>query len=462
MKNNLALVTLLGIFCALPVVAKDMCGEHEVSFKGTQKPDHNEFVYSTKAAYNQAQGCSKGTDCKIDKGLVYECDNTYCTNASWLLTDTNDFFWNGSQQEKFTLFICSTGVTDRWKNYGVLSKCSGDDITSDGVSQLVNQGTQFKVLWDKKNMKHCYLGLSESATKPYTLLGSNTVQELVSKQGDPCTAAQLKQINATEGALVRILVTADGKLQCSATKCIDGFEKVNVNGAIHCKKSKVGEPCSAADLNAANATAGKYIKVGNKVSCAASACKPGAYSVYRDDVYQGWCVFPSYCKAGSHLEIIDGTKTKLKCISDTNPTVVEEPDDDDFESPVDDTPTGDDNVVDDNNPDNNADNTKQNTFEPVVLSTAAIEKKITDAYKEFGNLTNDLKTKKWRNADGKFNTARLASDGVAGVVLGTTAGLVTAHVVKKGQIKNGYEDIKCSIGGQTVSDWGDELTVGVR
>lgn len=68
----------------------------------------------------------------------------------------------------------------------------------------------------------------------------------------------------------------------------------------------------------------------------------------------------------------------------------------------------------------------------------------------------------WKDAEGNFNTARLASDTIAGVVLGTTGALVTSHVVKKNQVENGFEDIKCTIGGQNVAGWGDQFRVGIQ
>ncbi|MFQ6760549.1 MAG: hypothetical protein ACLRFM_04115 [Alphaproteobacteria bacterium] len=75
---------------------------------------------------------------------------------------------------------------------------------------------------------------------------------------------------------------------------------------------------------------------------------------------------------------------------------------------------------------------------------------------------NDTKLSVWRDADGNFNTARLASDSIAGVVLGTAGGVITSKIVKKNQIKNGFEDLKCTIGGQVVATYGDEFTVGVK
>ncbi len=68
----------------------------------------------------------------------------------------------------------------------------------------------------------------------------------------------------------------------------------------------------------------------------------------------------------------------------------------------------------------------------------------------------------WKNADGGFNTARLASDSIAGVVLGTAGGLITSKIVKKNQLKQGFEDIKCTINGQNVADYGDTMRVGLQ
>ena len=74
----------------------------------------------------------------------------------------------------------------------------------------------------------------------------------------------------------------------------------------------------------------------------------------------------------------------------------------------------------------------------------------------------DAERSVWKNAQGEFNTARLASDSIAGVVLGTVGGVVTSSVMKKHQVKDGFEDLKCTIGGQTFAGWGDEFNVGIQ
>jgi|GEM_PF-2360988 len=77
-------------------------------------------------------------------------------------------------------------------------------------------------------------------------------------------------------------------------------------------------------------------------------------------------------------------------------------------------------------------------------------------------MQDGFKVTVWRNEDGTFNTTRLASDSIAAVVLGTTGGLVTSHVVKKNQVNKGFDDIQCTVGGQSVAGWGDEFRVGIQ
>ncbi len=96
--------------------------------------------------------------------------------------------------------------------------------------------------------------------------------------------------------------------------------------------------------------------------------------------------------------------------------------------------------------------------------TADATQRVNDAYKNIkaihDTFRNDVSV--WKDADGKFNTARLASDSIAGVVLGTTGGLITSKLVKKNQIEDGFEKLQCTIGGQSVATWGDQFNVGIQ
>ncbi|MBD5400325.1 hypothetical protein HDR61_01080 [bacterium] len=92
------------------------------------------------------------------------------------------------------------------------------------------------------------------------------------------------------------------------------------------------------------------------------------------------------------------------------------------------------------------------------------KKKIKAAKEKIDGYKSELRktASVWKDKNGNFNTARLASDSIAGVVLGTAGGLITSNIIKKNQIKGGFEDIKCSIGGQVVASYGDEFQVGVQ
>ena len=87
---------------------------------------------------------------------------------------------------------------------------------------------------------------------------------------------------------------------------------------------------------------------------------------------------------------------------------------------------------------------------------------IERAMSDIDSITSTLDRSSWKNADGGFNTSRLLSDSIAGVVLGTAGGLITSHLVKKNQVESGFEDIQCTVGGQVVANWGDEFQVGIQ
>ena len=92
-------------------------------------------------------------------------------------------------------------------------------------------------------------------------------------------------------------------------------------------------------------------------------------------------------------------------------------------------------------------------------STAANTDTISTLAGRLALVEDQFGLSKWRTADGKFNTARLASDLTAGVVLGTTGALVTSSVVKKKQVKDGFESLECTVGGQHVGAWGDVFRI---
>lgn len=121
-----------------------------------------------------------------------------------------------------------------------------------------------------------------------------------------------------------------------------------------------------------------------------------------------------------------------------------------------------------NEPTKNEFNSKLNALVSLRNACSDKQRRITESTAKISGLGDKLKDimsaklSVWKTAEGNFNGARLASDSIAGVVLGTAGGLITSTVVKKNQVKTGFEDVNCAVGGQNVAGWGDEFTVGIR
>ncbi len=112
-----------------------------------------------------------------------------------------------------------------------------------------------------------------------------------------------------------------------------------------------------------------------------------------------------------------------------------------------------------------ADEQANNAFNRGVSNIQEGSKQIVrDAYDKLNNLQEeaDLKQSVWRNKDGKFNTMRLLSDSVAGVALGTVGGVWVHEVLRKNQIESGFEAIGCTVGGETVADFGSVFQIGFK
>lgn len=125
---------------------------------------------------------------------------------------------------------------------------------------------------------------------------------------------------------------------------------------------------------------------------------------------------------------------------------------------------------------NNINVQQTNNQSTVVASTTHINVNYNDTElrtqqktTEIGLIASELKRMNgefdrshWKTASGNFNGARLASDSIAGVVLGTVGGVVTSNVIKKNQVKGGFESLQCTVGGQLVADFADQFQVGIR
>ena len=265
-------------------------------------------------------------------------------------------------------------------------------------------------------------------------------------------------------------VCPDGMIR-DGSKCISDEATSDQNtdvipvpdGAKGCKTDK---DC-VGDKLPQYATAGRCIqKNKNERVCAATACQPGTYLVKKDGRSMGWCRAgqePSENQDSTvplQQDQMDIDEVILPIITPSVPTIVRCSDPDNMDSNCkcvvpETVERGGRCVCTDSNKE-----IKNGKCEYTAGYVAQLQIDIDSKYSNIKSLTDGFKTSVWKNAEGNFNTARLASDSIAGVVLGTVGGVVTANVVKKNQIKKGFEDIQCYIGGQSVADFGDDFVVG--
>ena len=215
------------------------------------------------------------------------------------------------------------------------------------------------------------------------------------------------------------------------------------------------------------ATAGRCIqKNKNERVCAATACREGTYLVKKNGRSMGWCragqdpdsdavqpiTEPVHDEEApvvvpdSQVEIVCGDPDNMD--SGCRCTVVPETHEESGKC-----------VCNDSNKEIKS---KKCEYTEAYLDSqrAKISAEIASISGSLTATINSLERSVWKDSEGNFNTARLASDSIAGVVLGTAGGIITSKLVKKNQLKKGFEDIQCYIGGQVVADYGDDFVVG--
>jgi hypothetical protein len=66
---------------------------------------------------------------------------------------------------------------------------------------------------------------------------------------------------------------------------------------------------------------------------------------------------------------------------------------------------------------------------------------------------------RWRTEGGDFNWLRLGLNVAAGAVVGTTAGVLTNTAIRNYQLRDGYENIRCSFGTGNTATFGEAIIV---
>ena len=511
MKKVLALFvsgSVFALFAGSMAVAgpsTSLCSPQVIEPK-QKKIDWNDYLWvSVQEHDNVKSGRQQGTAAVCGKG---HGTKDYCTDGQKIEMKPGHV-WRGTPINKTVIYVCTTSGDDRWEIYvpeekkcstmvqsgkplslsagetfsmdltremcaDALKRANGDAGAYTRAGKLDLRGSMFQLYCDADVHLQCKLKACEGN---YIVSGDKCVEKnpgpTPPNPNDTCSATIKGQtVVLNRGAESSIDLTA---AECSAAvKVAHGGASMDPNGRYHfycgpmCKK--VG--CQQGYENDEN---GMCVKKGNKKTCreqragmsieAIACCDTGTDATWNKPI-KGKC----NCKdSNTHFEIVGG---RGQCVANVTPPVI---------PPVIIPPTP---VIEPcSDPDNMDSNCKCVVPETVERNGKCVcldsdkvikngkceysdeyigklEIELDNKYSGLTAMIGGFKKNVWRDENGEFNTARLASDSIAGVVLGTVGGIVTANLVKKAQVKQGFEDIGCYIGGQSVAGYGDEFYVG--
>ena len=445
-----------------------MCGETHISYDGiNQGADDNEFLYSTDVAYNSAK--NRGDGGTIAGGLVYECDDKHCKHNEVQPMAAGHVFKGETISEARKYRCVHSATDDYWEVIYEGCLYSGKNINigswyedSNGKRVDLNyaQCSQFQDMnpadSEKKFNAKCELFGGEAKMRCYPIGdGDDKISECPAGSSEKI----LSQKDCKSGERFEC-AKYGAPNQCVCGKCIanggerrdDGNRTVGKCHPSVCTSEICKECCKRpASQTIWDRTAqvcqcvngGKFQKENGTW-----ICKVDAGAVVPGDAY--------VCDAALMAKM-DGWRAQCAAKADVLELITEleeyckgKPDKDVFLRLYDEV----------------ADAAKQCvTAAPIDDGAEKLRvsrRKISDAHGILVGMREMFKTSVWKDEEGKFNTSRLVSDSIAGVVLGTVGGVVTSNVVKKNQVEDGFEDIKCTIGGQTVAEWGDQFRVGIQ
>ena len=485
----------LGLCLILPNVSMAACGERHISFQGGQKPADNEFLYQYYGTYVEADNTS-GQSFSLKKGIVWECDDEQgCPGGTWAVMDKLNTFkgkrpgpkaywcdssvagdawiqtsvtnckdeWDGDAPKYKWKVVTPVGTGKRAGTYyGAIIKnrpriCHLEPGSA-SQKQKISDCDKYVTCDKKQHAKTCYKKSDSNKTtcteaivecysgykladpiSGWTIGKGQQLYRNCVRQSSGATAPAQSTVVVHKNTTVVQQVTPSNSSTSGKQACVES------GGTWKNKKcSCASEKYLVLNGNVCECTAG-YSRNDQKVCVPTdeTSCKGLGESVARWENKQCVCVDKRQIYSPDNK----------KCI--TNPEV-----------------TKCDKVADAQWTGDKCECIKQG-YElkdgKCVKGAALVSSeqkdsrtKITSVYKKLNAMSGDFKVSVWKNADGNFNTARLASDSIAAVVLGTTGALVTSNIVKKNQVSGGFEDINCQVGGQTVAGWGDQFSVGIQ
>jgi len=463
------------------------CGFQHIEFQGTQDPEDDEFIYENDYTYNAAVLADNRKQGSTDlPGIVWECDREQgCSNNTYVYVP-GGHVWNGIPQSTNSIYRCST-VPDKWIRTAYnIEECPDDmDGWSKSAGTIENLPDGAAIY--QKGLRVCIQTVSPAPAPNNSVcstkfgpidVGFAYIRNVTLQECKESKAHILDQ----KGLEFQMVCRAGPTLVCKATKCPNGYTPNGNTGK-----------CDPTDNNNGGGGTGPN-------QCEQMRCNGLSGSKYNECVacchvsssVANWNGNTCICAQNANYLFVPNSDptTGGQCyMHEQLPEIVVTPDPGYECDPVkiaqimgwqiqyasNATISGQILAIIqycDGNPNEITFNTMYNQLLALInqesaaaqLSSqqAASRRRIANAVSDIRSVVDNLDVSKWRTAEGNFNTSRLLSDSIAGVVLGTAGGLITSNVMKKNQASNGLEDIQCTVGGQVVAGWGDQFQVGIH
>ncbi|MDE6477890.1 MAG: hypothetical protein K2L94_01420 [Alphaproteobacteria bacterium] len=471
-----------------------------LSYEGTQKPDHDEFLYASKYEYDlSVQGYKNSGNKNSGDGHGYECDeyNSGSCNMGEVSAMPAGHVFKGEVINEARRYQCSTGwlgddmwvvVNDSSCNLPGFGKiAAGQCVTENGRCKTLTNidcsgynktdvnGIEFNGMCREGGQFICHAtkcrdGMTANA-EGKCIIGTSTGGaeksqdqkdcEAAAARGEPanwngnaCNCGDKHTWNPTQKKCIAKATGGNGSGTTSS--CISNRCK-NLTGA---QKAECAVCCAVpASVAKWDGAACKCVDTSKKFDVATGACNAQDVTpptvVVPDPVVTFNCDATKLAQLAkwrvqyrAQTEIVALIDIILAYCQDANRNEIV------FNSYYSELLA----LIAQADADAGAADAAQQQQTKINISI----RRIRNSASSINNMANEFDVSKWKNAEGNFNTSRLVSDSVAGVVLGTAGGLITSNVIKKNQVKGGFEDISCTIGGQVVAGWKDEFQVGIR
>ena len=372
------------------------CGEVHMSFDGTQRPADNEFLYSTHEAYLEAERKWRNDSLSLSGvGEVFECDNDHCKKGTIKKMSKGHSFGGQKINESVT-YECKL---NRWVRVGAEScQFAGVNIAV-GEWYADTAGSKIPVSYND-----CHQFADGNPVDKKDMFNVKCERKDNGILMNVCYKIGANDDSKLKDCLAK-RTTPEGKACCYLSESVAKFE----NGRCVCSG---GKTFSIDDHGKGNCTGGNGGDEGDKVP--EKDCLTQVSAV--QSMYMNTACYSYIMEQITNLQV--DCKVGISQVNIDQRIAVIKNDCDNF-------------IIRD--------------------ETVRAKQKLVVAAEKLDSIFAGLKKNKWRNEEGKFNTARLASDSIAGVVLGTTGGLITSSVMKKKQVEQGFEDLQCIVGGQRIA-----------